>query len=447
MTKILLFCLFIVSVFDTCYRANIRISNYGTMTSRAVAPSAKFTDWVLRMSYAQSDVLSRYNVMLLMIRISTDTLRLIEPDVNNLYETSPVLAIVIPTYNERDNIEELVVRMDRALLGVRWEAIFVDDDSVDGTADVVRKIGRKDIRVHCIQRIGRRGLSSAVIEGMMATTAPYIAVMDADLQHDECLLPKMLEVLNSSDTDIVIGSRMVEGGDNQNLGGLRRWGSEVASKLTRRILDIQVRDLMSGFFMLRREVLEETVRNLSGVGFKILLDILASSHRPLTFVELPYKFRSRHAGESKMDTNVAVTLVFNIIEKKLGGFLPSRLLAFLMVGSFGVAVHFAVLSTLLKFSSVSFVVAQATATLVAMTSNFFMNNFFTYQDVRLRGWKLMTGWFSFTLACSFGAIANVGVASTMYNGDFSWGVSAIAGILIGTAWNFGVTKMYTWQLK
>lgn len=361
--------------------------------------------------------------------------------------TSTELTIVVPTYNERDNVGELVSRLDRTLSGIRWEVIFVDDDSADKTADRVREIALSDSRVRCIQRIGRRGLSSAVIEGMMATTSPIIAVMDADLQHDESLLPDMLEVLHSTDVNLVIGSRMVEGGDNQNLTGLRRWGSELSNKLARWLLKIQVKDVMSGFFMLRREILEKTVRNLSGVGFKILLDILASSPRSLTFVELPYRFRPRNAGDSKMDTNAAVALAMTLIDKKLGWLLPSRLAAFLVVGGFGVVVHFSVLIVALKLAGLSFILAQSIATLVAMTSNFIINNLFTYRDVRLHGWKWLTGWVSFTLTCSLGAVANVGVASIMFSGDFPWGLSAFAGILVGTAWNYGVTRLYTWHVN
>lgn len=362
-------------------------------------------------------------------------------------ETTPDLAIVVPTYNEKDNIGELVSRLHQTLAGIPWEAIFVDDDSLDGTAEKVREIAQTDPQVRCIQRIGRRGLSSAVIEGMMATTAPYIAVMDADLQHDESLLPAMFEALKSSGVDLLIGSRLVEGGDNQNLSGLRRWSSEFSSKVARWMLKIEVKDLMSGFFMLRREVLDESVRKLSGVGFKILLDILASSPRTLTFIELPYRFRPRHAGDSKLDTNALVALAMTLIDKKFGWLIPPRLIAFLMVGGFGVVVHFAILTAALKLAGLSFVVSQSIATLLAMTSNFAINNLFTYRDVRLHGWKWLTGWVSFTLACSFGAVANVGVASTMFYGNFSWRLSALAGILVGTAWNYGVTRFYTWQVK
>ena len=269
---------------------------------------------------------------------------------NPLSTSLPELTIVVPTYNERDNVGELVSRLQQTLAGIQWEVIFVDDDSVDKTADRVREIARSDPRVRCIQRIGRRGLSSAVIEGMMATTSPYIAVMDADLQHDESLLPKMLKVLQSSDVDLVIGSRMVEGGSNESLGDARQYISEVSSTIARRILGIEVRDVMSGFFMLRRKIVENSVRKLSGVGFKILLDILASSARSLTFAELPYRFRPRHAGHSKLDMNAAVALAMTLIDKKLGWLLPPRLTAFLIVGGFGVIVHFAVLTTALKLA-------------------------------------------------------------------------------------------------
>ena len=366
---------------------------------------------------------------------------------NALSELPLALAVVVPTYNERDNIAELVHRLEQTLAGVGWEVVFVDDDSTDGTANVVREIGRSDPRIRCIQRIGRRGLASAVIEGMMATTAPYIAVMDADLQHDESLLPAMMQALKSTDADVAIGSRLVAGGDNQNLRSWRRWASEFSSKLARALLDIHVKDLMSGYFMLNREVIDETVRNLSGVGFKILLDILASSPRKLRFVELPYRFRPRHSGDSKLDSNAAVALAMTLIDKKFGWMVPPRLAAFLLVGGFGVIVHFTVLTAALELAGLAFVVAQSIATLVAMTSNFVVNNLFTYRDVRLHGWKWLTGWLSFAVTCSFGAVANVGVASVMFSEDFSWRLSALAGILIGTAWNYGVTRWYTWQIR
>lgn len=361
--------------------------------------------------------------------------------------SSPGLAIVVPTYNERDNIAELVSRLESTLQGIPWEVIFVDDDSADGTADRVRELAATRPGIRCIQRIGRRGLSSAVIEGMMATSAPLIAVMDADLQHDELLLSAMYERLVSTRLDLVIGSRMVEGGDNQGLKGWRRQASEYSSRVARRVFRLEVQDLMSGFFMLRREVLTDSVRDLSGAGFKILLDILTASPRPLKFEELPYRFRSRNAGNSKLDSNAAVALLLTLIDKTLGRVIPYRLVAFLMVGFLGLFVHFAVLTLLLKVVMLAFVPAQSIATVLAMTSNFAINNLFTYRDIRLRGLAWVRGWISFMLVCGFGAVANVGVAASLFQSEFSWGLSAFAGILVGTAWNYGVTRWYTWQVR
>ena len=210
---------------------------------------------------------------------------------------SPELTIVVPTFNERENVRPLVDSLDRALQSVSWEVIFVDDDSRDGTAAVVRKIGLKDPRVRCLQRIGRRGLSSACIEGMLATPAPYLAVMDGDLQHDEELLPKMLTILQENDLDVVIGSRYMEGGRIGAWEQSRIRMSRIATFLGKIILKAQLSDPMSGFFMLKRGFFEKTVHQMTGKGFKVLLDLFASAPSKVRFEELPYRFRQRHAGE------------------------------------------------------------------------------------------------------------------------------------------------------
>src|SRR5580704_5875375 len=129
----------------------------------------------------------------------------------------PELTVVIPTLNERDNIGPVVELLDAVLDTVGWEVIFVDDDSSDGTSERIREISRRDRRVRCLQRIGRRGLATACIEGALATSTPYIAIMDADMQHDEKLLPQMLAILKSESVDLVVGSRHVAG------GGIGEW--------------------------------------------------------------------------------------------------------------------------------------------------------------------------------------------------------------------------------
>ena len=358
--------------------------------------------------------------------------------------SGPELAIIVPTFNERGNIAELIRRLVECLGDRSWEVVFVDDDSPDGTADLVREHAQADSRIRCLQRIGRRGLSSACIEGMLATTADHLAVMDADMQHDERLLPQMLDTLKQSDTDIVVGSRYAPGGDIGDWDARRARMSRLAVRLSRLVVPGDLTDPMSGFFMMRRSVLEGTVRGLSAIGFKILADLFASHDGALRFTELAYRFRVRQAGESKLDSVTAWDYLMLLLDKLVGRWIPVRFLAFSIVGAVGVAVHFAVLTLLFQGLQRSFVVGQAVATLCAMTFNYTVNNVLTYRDLRLRGVLWLRGWVSFVLACSIGGFANLGVASTVYGLGRGWFPAAIAGILVGAVWNYAITMMLTW---
>ncbi|MBL0090012.1 MAG: glycosyltransferase family 2 protein [Ideonella sp.] len=354
------------------------------------------------------------------------------------------LSIVVPTFKEKDNVGELVKRLEVTLQGVAWEVIFVDDDSPDGTADTVRALAATNPRVRCVQRIDRRGLSSACVEGMLSSSAPYVAVMDADLQHDEGILPAMLASLKQEDLDIVVGSRYVDG------GGLGQWDesraaiSRFATRLSHMVVPPELKDPMSGFFMLRREVLHQCVRRLSALGFKILVDFFASSEQPLRFKELPYTFRNRIAGESKLDNQVAWDYGMLLLDKMIGHIVPARFVAFALIGGFGVLVHMAVLTALYKGGWLSFASGQASATTVAMVFNFAFNNIITYRDQQLKGLAWLRGLISFMLVCSVGAIANVGVANYLFDRDGGWVASALAGIVLGAVWNYAVTSVYTW---
>lgn len=359
----------------------------------------------------------------------------------------PELAVVVPTYREVDNVEELTRRVALALEGIHWELIFVDDDSPDGTAERVRALSRRDPRVRVLQRVGRRGLSSACIEGLLATSAPFLAVMDADLQHDETLLPRMLETLKAEGLDIVVGSRYVAGGELGDWSSRRRGMSRLATRLGQILIRVDLQDPMSGFFLLRAELIQETARRLSGVGFKILLDIFSAAQRPLRFRELPLRFRQRQAGASKLDHAVVWEYVLMLIQKLLGPLIPVRFIAFSLIGALGVLVHLAVLWPVLRIAGdQAFLAGQTAATLVAMTSNFILNNLITYRDMRLRGLQLLWGWLSFVAVCSVGALANVGIANYLFQGGHSgWLLSALAGILVGAVWNYAVTAVYTWR--
>ncbi|QGU32497.1 glycosyltransferase family 2 protein [Thermochromatium tepidum] len=364
-----------------------------------------------------------------------------------LDQRPPELAVIVPTYNEAEAVAEVARRVASVLEGLDWELIFVDDDSPDGTAERARELARLDPRIRVIQRIGRRGLSSACIEGMLSTTAPYLAVMDGDLQHDEALLPHMLQAIRDEDLDIVVGSRYVAGGDLGDWSARRQGMSRLATWIGRTLIRAELSDPMSGFFIVRASVIHGCVRRLSGVGFKLLLDILSASKTPLRLRELPFRFRPRRTGQSKLDTTVLWEYLLMLIQKLVGPMIPLRFIAFSLIGAFGVLVHLSVLWPILHLlGEDAFLVGQATATLVAMTSNFFLNNLLTYRDLRLRGRQLLWGWLSFVLACSLGALANVGIADYLFRaGHSGWVLSALAGILVGAVWNYAVTAVYTWR--
>lgn len=357
----------------------------------------------------------------------------------------PELSIIVPTFNERENAPMLVERLRDVLRQENWEIIFVDDDSTDGTSDVIRTIAQQDSRVRCVQRIGRRGLSSACIEGLLASSATYLAVMDADLQHDESLLPKMLAAMKSEDLDVVVGSRYLEGGSVGDWTDSRLSLSQLATRLSRLVVKASLSDPMSGFFMIQRRTLNGAVRNMSAIGYKILADLFASSPQSLRFRELPYEFRARRAGVSKLDSGIMWDYIMLLLDKLVGHFVPVRFLSFSLVGGVGVFVHLAVVSTLFLGFDVSFVASQTVATMVAMVSNFALNNLITYRDRRLRGWRWVRGLFTFVIACSVGAFANVGVASYVFVNNREWALAALAGVMVSVVWNFAVTAVYTWN--
>lgn len=356
------------------------------------------------------------------------------------------VAVVIPTYNERDNVPEIIKRLDAVLGHLRYEIIFVDDNSPDGTSDVVRDRSLDYPRVRCVTRVGRRGLSSAAIEGMMATTAPVVAVIDGDMQHDEAQLPAMLDKLNAENLDVVVGSRYAEGGGFGEWSDRRRRMSELATSMAKRLTGVELSDPMSGFFMVRSASLREKVADLTGVGYKILLDLLSAPGKQLTVGEVPYEFRTRELGESKLDSKVILEFAELLIARTVGRWVPTKFIMFSIVGASGVIVHMLILTYLFRGGYSSFFVAQATATIVAMTTNFLVNNFFTYYDRQLRGWKLIPGWLSFCAASSVGAVANLGVAVYMFEtAHVIWFASALAGVIVGSAWNYAVTALLTWK--
>lgn len=354
------------------------------------------------------------------------------------------VAIIVPTFNEVENIAPLISRLSAVLTEFHWEVVFVDDNSPDKTADVVRSFARAHPHIRIVHRVGRRGLSSAVVEGMLASAAPVLAVIDGDMQHDEAILPDMIRAVAGNQADIAVGTRYAAGGDTDGWDRRRLRLSRAATWLGQRLLRTSLSDPMSGFFALRRDSLSAALPRLSGIGFKILLDIVASLPQPPRVAEFPYHFRNRVAGESKADSQIALEYLLLLADKTIGRFLPVRLLAFLAVGGLGVGVHLAVLGLGLLLGY-SFEDGQITAVSTAIAFNFCLNNIFTYRDRRLRGWQFWRGLASFYAVSVIGAVANIGIGNWMHDTGRSWWLAAIAGIIVGAVWNFAASSFLTWR--
>ena len=359
----------------------------------------------------------------------------------------PQLAVIVPSYNERDNIELLYEKVALALGATPWEMIVVDDNSPDGTADLVNELSRVYANIRCLRRFGRRGLASACVEGMAVTAAPYVAVIDGDLQHDETILPVMLEKAIAG-ADLVVGSRFADGGSaGDGLSQTRLSGSNLANRLAGMIAGQAVSDPMSGFFLMRREAALRAAPKLASDGFKILIDLIVTSARmgaPLRIAEVGYTFRQRHAGESKMSPLVVIQYLGLWFSKMTGGALPPSFLLFGLVGGTGVVVHLLALGAFTAMGQ-GFVFSQIAATLIAMAWNFILNNNLTYADRKLRGRRLITGFLSFCAICALGGIANISVANAIYQWDHQTFVAGLSGAVMSSVFNYAVTRAFTWK--
>ena len=359
----------------------------------------------------------------------------------------PILSIVVPTYNEAENLTALVERL-RVILGtLSWEVIFADDNSPDGTHRLAKQIAQNNPRVRCLRRVGRRGLAGACIDGILSSSARYVAVMDGDLQHDEAILVRMLHRLEDGEADVIVGTRYCEGGSALGLAGHRSTISRAATSLSHRLLRVGISDPMSGFFMVRRECFEEIAPRLSHDGFKILLDMLATANGELRVAEEPYDFRERAAGQSKFDLRAGLEFLGLLVAKMSGDLIDARFVPYAIIGSFGVLVHLAVLKSALAGARLDFAADQSLATFAAMLSNFFLNNMLTYKDLRLRGVQLLRGLAAFCAIGATGFLANVGVASWLYGTNPVWWLAGIAGALTGVVWNYAMSSRFVWRMR
>jgi dolichol-phosphate mannosyltransferase len=358
----------------------------------------------------------------------------------------PELTVVVPTLDERENLAPLLASLETALSGIDYEVLFVDDDSGDGTSDAARELAQHDRRVRILQRIRRRGLSSAVVEGMMASSAPYLAVMDSDLQHDEKILPAMLRKLRDEHLDLVVATRHREGGSMGEMPGHRRKLSEWGRRLSALICRTHLSDPMSGYFVVTREYVNEVAHRLSATGFKVLLDLVVSSRRPLRLGEVPYVFRPRVHGRSKLDILVGLEYLELLADKIVGDFVPPSYVVFGFAGTIGILPHVAAVRLLESLAGFSLKDAQFISSVIAIGINFLLNNQMTFRAARLRGGRFVVGMALFYAACSIGLFLNLRVLGYLA-GIVPWYVAAAAGLAVGSVWNYWMSSMFVWQVR
>jgi dolichol-phosphate mannosyltransferase len=387
----------------------------------------------------------------------------------SLTQYSPDVAIIIPSLNERDNVAPMLDALEAVLGGYRYEVIYVDDWSSDGTPDKVHEEAARRGNVRIIRRFGRRGLATAVIEGVLATHAPLVAVIDADMQHDERILPDLIAAVQSGAADMAIGSRYCDNGSLGEWEAGRVRSSKLATWLAHKLLRAPMSDPMSGYFVTTQAAVISALPRLSNMGFKVLLDIVASSKPALRIKELPYEFRTRQAGESKLDNMVAVEFLMMLLDKKFGKIISPRFFMFCAVGGLGLFVHLSVLhvgflalSGGLARNALSeiqqhmlFLQANILAVCVAIAFNFWLNNSLTYHDKKLRGRKALIGLLSFYLVCAPGALANLGVGNFVFGRDkyylflheYADLIAGLAGAVVGSIWNYIASSLLTWRGK
>ena len=360
---------------------------------------------------------------------------------------TPTLSVIVPTYKEAANVPRLFERLKTVLEGLPWEMVVVDDDSSDGTYDVAFEIARRDPRMRCLRRVNRSGLAGAVIEGWLASSADFVAVIDGDLQHVESILPQMYAALAAGKGNLAIGTRVADPTQPGGLSPMRQKLSDLGKWFFSLVAGVGVSDPMSGFFMTKREIVARLAPKFSADGFKILVDLVLTARGELKVVEVPYVFRPRTAGESKLSPLVGLDFLGLVAHHATNGLLPTRFVLFAMIGGVGLVVHLAVLSVLLMggASGEDFTFAQAVATIAAMGSNFVLNNEITYRNRRYRGIGKIGGFLIFAALCGVGAVANINVAAVLYHWNRGWGLAGLAGALIGVVWNYAASNTFVWR--
>jgi dolichol-phosphate mannosyltransferase len=357
------------------------------------------------------------------------------------------LSIVLPTYNERDNVAPIVAELLPLQSRCELEILFVDDDSADGTAERVVELAHRHPPVRLIRRVGRAGLSSAIKEGILDATGDLVVVMDCDGQHEPATVSAAVDVLQRSGADLVIGSRFHAEARIHGLSQRRERQSSLANAVARFSLPRyrQLTDFMSGFFVLRPAATLPFVRRVDVNGFKFLYELLSISGGQLRVEEVPLRFQPRITGASKLDLAIIWDLGVSILHTLLWRSVPRRAISFALVGSSGVVVQLAA-SHLLMALGMGFDRALPPAVVAAATSNYLINNALTFRFQRQSGLALLRGLLKFLVVASLPVLANVGVASAFYrlvaHDTFA---AQLAGIVVVFVWNYAASSRFVWN--
>ncbi|MBI4186606.1 MAG: glycosyltransferase [Chloroflexi bacterium] len=354
------------------------------------------------------------------------------------------VSIIVPTYNERDNITPLVERLHHALSGRAYEVIFVDDNSGDGTAELASALSAK-YPVKVIVRKDKRGLASAVVDGLSRASGSIIGVMDADLQHPPEVLPELLREVDSG-ADIAIASRYVKGGGCQGWGRVRKIVSRGAIFLAHLLLPStkRVKDPVSGYFAFDRRVLDGA--ELRPTGFKILLEIIMVG-RFHKIAEVPYTFGTRSGGESKLSLRQQIEYLKHIYSLMRRSGELTRFAKFCLVGFSGVLVNMGLLWLLTEVVGLFYLLSAAFSIETSIITNFTLNDRFTFRDRRSAGVKSFAGrLLKFNLVSLAGLVLNM---STLWLFTEVFGVyylvSNLFGIAVAILWNYLVNSWWTWR--
>ncbi len=377
----------------------------------------------------------------------------------------PLLTVVTPTYNEAENLPILVTELHRALQGIDHEIVVADDDSPDGTWRVAEDLAEDDPTIRVMRRFHDKGLSAAVLDGMSIARAPYLAVIDADLQHDPDALPAMLDEVRSG-ADVCVGSRSTEGGGFGDWSASRRFVSWVATVIARILLRVPVSDPMSGFFVISEEAYARTAPSINPRGFKVLLEFIGRN-KDLTVTEVGYTFRNRTHGETKLNGSVIRSYLLGVAELRLGRQVDPVFLLYVLVGIVGLGVNSVVfaaaealgvprittgLNDALDPIEGSFVISVLVSILVL----FVLNNEFTFWEERYRGWKLVPAFVVFFVMSLIGTLVHVAVFKflqsigfllSVLGADWSRVTQNLIGASVALVVNWYLNSTYLWRRR